>query len=143
MPVEVSLQDVTWDAQAVAADGQVLLDSLDLAQAELSVLICDDAFIQPLNRDYRSQDRPTDVLSFAMREGELADPQDPLLGDVVISLQTARRQAEQQGHSVDREVRILLTHGLLHLLGQHHGDEDQRQRMLAEQARLLALLPRR
>ena len=143
MSVEVSQRDVTWDAASLSRDGAVLLESLDLAAAELSVLLCDDGFIQPLNKDYRGRDQPTDVLSFAMREGELADPEDPLLGDVVISVQTARRQAALQGHSAAREVQILLVHGLLHLLGQHHGDDEERRRMFAEQARLLALLPTR
>src|SRR5688572_12775303 len=83
-------------------------------EAELSVVFCDDAFIQALNREYRGYDRPTDVLSF---------PQEPtpagteLLGDVVISVETAQRQAREQGHALGHEVAWLLCHGVLHLLG--------------------------
>ena len=80
-------------------------------------MLCDDAFIQALNAQYRGKDRPTDVLSFAQ-----GDPD--LLGDIVISLPTAARQAEAAGWTLESEVALLGVHGLLHLLG--HDDETAR-----------------
>lgn len=102
-----------------------------LAEAELSVVLCDDPFIQDLNRAWRKVDAPTDVLSF---------PQDDpvTLGDVVISVDTAARQAAEQGHPLARELRVLLVHGLLHLLGHDHHTPAEAARMRAEEERLLA-----
>ena len=105
-----------------------------------SLVLCDDAFIQPLNRDFRGKDAPTDVLSFAQREGEAADPDDPVLGDVIISVQTAARQAAERGYGLDKELRVLLVHGLLHLLGHDHLEAEEAALMQAEERRLLALL---
>ena len=81
---------------------------------EVSIVLCDDAFIQTLNAQYRGKDKPTDVLSFAQDDPDL-------LGDIVISLPTAARQAEAAGWAMESEVALLGVHGLLHLLG--HDDE--------------------
>lgn len=97
-------------------------------EAELSVVIGDDGWIQNLNRDYRKKEMPTDVLAF---------PQDlspagtaPLLGDVAISAETAARQAQQLGHSFEEEMALLLTHGILHLTGWTDETPSQRERMM-------------
>lgn len=108
-----------------------MLRALSLPKAELSVLLCDDATIHALNRDYRKKDKPTDVLAFAMREGEGADPTSDLLGDVVISVDTARRQAAERSRTVRSEVIFLLAHGLLHLVGYDHQTDDEERRMNA------------
>jgi len=97
-----------------------LLKDLGISPAELSILLVDDQQILKLNRIWRKKNRPTDVLSFAQREGEFADPQDPLLGDIVISVERAEEQAKQAGHSLDKEMDLLLVHGLLHLVGYEH-----------------------
>ena len=81
---------------------------------EISVVFCDDLFIQDLNREYRQKDKPTDVLSFAQDDPEV-------LGDIVISLPTAARQADAAGWPLESELALLGLHGLLHLLG--HDDE--------------------
>jgi probable rRNA maturation factor len=94
-------------------------------------LLCDDDTIHALNRDYRHKDKPTDVLAFAMREGEGGGLNPDLLGDVVISLDTARRQAIAGGRTIASEVTILLAHGLLHLLGYDHQTDDEERRMNA------------
>ena len=107
-------------AARVAADARHLLRALDEAGAELTVSLVDDAAIRRLNRDYRRQDRPTDVLAFAMREGARVPGDEAVVGDVVISLDTAARQAQQRGVSAADEVRALLIHGILHLLGYDH-----------------------
>lgn len=98
------------------------LEGLERAM-EVSVTFVDDSVIQGLNRDYRGIDAPTDVLSF---------PQDDwpglprILGDIVVSLERAREQAVEYGHSVEREVLYLTIHGFLHLLGyDHKGPEEQ------------------
>ena len=115
-----------------------MLAALGLEDAELSVLLCDDATIHELNRDYRRRDRPTDVLAFAMREGEGGGADLELLGDVVISLDTARRQAREGGRAIAREVTVLLAHGLLHLLGFDHRTDAEERRMKARTDVLVA-----
>jgi probable rRNA maturation factor len=116
----------------------------------LGLRLCDDASIQELNRDWRGLDRPTDVLAFAALESAEGEelPFLPLpeegeegealeLGDVVISLDTAARQAEEHGHGLERELLFLASHGLLHLLGWDHPDEASLAVMLRRQERLL------
>jgi len=83
---------------------QAALMALDEQHSEVSVLLTDNASIHDYNRQYRGVDRPTDVLSFSQREGEGADPHDPLLGDLVISVERAQEQATEFGHTVAREV---------------------------------------
>jgi len=138
--VDCSVETVEIEADGVIADAEVVLRLLELNEAELSIVLCDDAFIHPLNLEYRGIDKPTDVLSFAMREGEEAFEEDPTLGDVVISIDTAQRQADERGHSLGRELRVLLVHGILHLLGYDHEEDAEAELMQAEELRLLALL---
>jgi probable rRNA maturation factor len=88
------------------------------ASGEVSVVLGGDRLLRRLNRDYRGRDRPTDVLSFPGAGGEEG------LGDVVISVPTAARNARRQGHSVHRELDILALHGLLHVLGYDHETDD-------------------
>lgn len=103
--------------------------------------LVDDAKIQHLNRDYRGKDRPTDVLSFALWEEDEAGDDFPFpaletaisLGDIVLSTQTAARQALEQGHSFEREISFLTIHGALHLLGYDHGKGQARRVMFARQ----------
>jgi probable rRNA maturation factor len=100
--------------------------------AELSIALVDDATIRGLNRDYRDKDRTTDVLAFSMREGEvLASRIDgpPLLGDVIISVPTASRQARKNKKPLREELTMLLAHGLLHLLGYDHQTDKQEVEM--------------
>ena len=110
---------------------------------ELTLRLTDDAEIQALNAQYRHQDRPTDVLAFAALEVDFPQPVEMLaslplyLGDIVISVDTADRQAQQQGHTLQTELAWLAAHGLLHLLGWDHPEEDSLTRMLNQQAILL------
>jgi probable rRNA maturation factor len=127
-------------AAAVRSDATALLALLEV-DAELSVALIGDAEMHALNRDYRGKDRPTDVLAFALREGEDAHLHADMLGDVVISLDTAARQARERGHAVADEVRFLLAHGILHLLGyDHERSPADARRMFAKQRRLLKQL---
>ena len=119
-------------------------------QAEISVVLADDDYIHQLNRQYRGKDRPTDVLSFAMNdycagehEPEIAEAPDDieiLLGDIVISLETTARQAEEFGHSLERELAYLTVHGMLHLLGYDHENEAEQAEMRQEEEHVLSLL---
>lgn len=116
---------------ALAAD-----DAADLGSPlELSILLTDDAGIQPLNAQWRSVDSATDVLSFPMEEG-------PVLGDVVISLETAARRADPPRWLLDDELAFLLLHGVLHLLGHDHIEPQERASMEAAEQRLWTTLGR-
>ncbi len=141
MPVVVSTKRVPRSpirAVDVRRRAERMLAALRMEEAELSVLLCDDATIAELNRDYRRKDRPTDVLAFAMREGEGGALHPTLLGDVVVSVETARRQAAEHGRSVADEITFLLAHGLLHLLGYDHRTEEEDRGMRARADALCA-----
>ncbi len=106
---------------------------------EVELKICGDKEIRGLNRQYRSLDRPTDVLSFPMLEFDL--PQVYVsLGSIVISAETARRQAEEYGHSLKRELCFLSAHAALHLLGYDHETEEERAEMEQKQREILDAL---
>lgn len=111
--------------------------------AEVGLTFVDNAYIQSLNAEYRGIDRPTDVLSFAMNEGEdmpeEAEAED-LLGDIVISLPTALSQSKEYGHSFEREVAYLTAHGTLHLLGYDHQTEEDREVMRQKEEAILGRL---
>ncbi|GAA6621292.1 rRNA maturation RNase YbeY [Scytonema sp. NUACC26] len=110
---------------------------------EIGLRLTDNSEMHQLNSQYRHQDKPTDVLSFAALEvdfpqGEEINTEVPLyLGDIVISVETAQQQAQQQGHSLQTELAWLSAHGLLHLLGWDHPDEESLSQMLNQQVILL------
>ncbi|HKI50544.1 MAG TPA: rRNA maturation RNase YbeY [Geothermobacteraceae bacterium] len=110
--------------------------------AELSIVLVDDAEIQLLNRDYLQRDKPTNVISFSMREGEGGNLHPDLLGDVVISTETAARDAAEAGVSFESEVLFLLLHGILHLCGYDHerGTADDASIMEAKEQEIFAML---
>jgi probable rRNA maturation factor len=114
-----------------------VLRALDLEGAELSIRLVDDAEIAVLNERHRGRRGPTDVLSFSLCEGPHAARRGELLGDVVISLDTAARQARRARRPLEREVLRLLVHGALHLIGHDHVRAGERRRMRAEERRLL------
>ena len=115
-----------------------ILQHLSLTGVELSIVLCNNSFIHPLNRDYRGKDRPTDVLSFSQREG--GNPEDPMLGDVIISIERAKEQAFEHNNSVSAELSLLLVHGILHLLGYDHEDDEEAEEMEAKEKEILCLL---
>ncbi|WP_121989217.1 rRNA maturation RNase YbeY [Nitrospira lenta] len=110
-------------------------------QSELSIDLVGDARMRRLNHQYRKKDRTTDVLAFAMRES--GSPVSALLGDVVISVPTAQRQAKEGGRSLSEELAWLLVHGVLHLCGYDHerSDAEARRMKRREQAVLRVLRP--
>jgi len=132
-----------WEAKLTEiADKCLALENVDTS-AEISLVFVDDPQIQELNKTYRGKDMPTDVLSFAlleMTEDELPiidQEEELLLGDIIISLETALRQAEEYGHSLEREVAYLMVHGLLHLLGYDHMNEADQRNMRRREEELL------
>ena len=118
------------------------LERLGFPRASVSLVLTDDARIRILNRDFLETDRPTDVLSFPLAEpGDLEDPaRDLFLGEIYISVETARAQARAARRPLSREVAHLAIHGLLHLLGHDHATASERRRMRAVESRLLRTL---
>ncbi len=114
-----------------------MMTLLQLKKEEVSITLTNDTQIHFLNKTYRAKDKPTDVLAFAMREGEFAALAGDMLGDVIVSVETARRQAVLAKHDVLAEVTMLLAHGLLHLLGWDHETAKKDRAMRAETARLV------
>jgi probable rRNA maturation factor len=107
-----------------------------LDEAEISVVLANDDFIKHLNYKYKKVDKSTDVLSFPMNESDSIS--DPLLGDIVISVNTAENQANELGHSLNYELNFLFIHGLLHLLGFHHEvSKDMEKKMFSLQTQLI------
>lgn len=106
-------------------------------EGTVAVLITDNENIRVMNRDFRSVDAATDVLSFPAAEGEGVPADGDFLGDIAISLERARAQAEEYGHSLKRELSFLAVHGTLHLLGYDHIDGAERAKMFALQEKIL------
>ncbi len=112
-------------------------------EAILSVTLVDNEFIHKMNRDYRQVDRPTDVISFAFLDGderrnEKLHGQEPvILGDIYISVEKAKSQAEEYGHPIERELSFLFVHGLLHLLGYDHMNKEDEAVMFKLQDEIL------
>ena len=117
-----------------------MLSALQLKNAELSIVLTGDKQIHKLNKIYRKKDRPTDVLAFAMSEGEFGSISHAglsrLLGDVIVSIPTAARQAAERESSLLDEVTMLMAHGILHLLGWDH-DTDTKDRAMQKETRRL------
>jgi probable rRNA maturation factor len=114
------------------------------AKTEVSVSLVSDEVIHVLNKDYRGIDRPTDVLSFALDEAEepveIGGPETHLLGDIIISAETAVRQGEEYGHGLNRELVYLGVHSLLHLMGYDHMNQDDKAVMREEEEKALQMI---
>ena len=140
-PETLTVDDKIFEEIMRAAD--VVGEIYGVENSELSITLTDDKNIHVLNKKYRGIDRSTDVLSFAFRESdepEIIGADFEILGDVIISLERAKVQAEEFGHSFLREVIFLEVHGLLHLLGYDHIADDERQEMEAEQRFIMTKL---
>ena len=157
MPAYVEIDEDADARDTQAADGAALervanamLTSIDLETAELSIVLTGDEQIRRLNAEHRQEDHATDVLAFPMDYGNPDTGQTPapaegprLLGDIVISVPTATRQARTAGHPLTAELRFLLAHGLLHLIGHDHGTPAEKQKMDAATAQLLAAIEKK
>lgn len=134
---ELDLDLITEKAQKTISE--VLRVEKIEENAEVSLSIVDKGQIHILNRDYRDVDRPTDVLSFPMDEEGFDQDGNPilLLGDIVICLDVAKEQAEDFGHSLEREIMYLICHSTLHLLGYDHIEEDDKIEMRAKEKEVM------
>ncbi|MGE4650877.1 MAG: rRNA maturation RNase YbeY [Myxococcota bacterium] len=128
------------DRRRLRGRAQRMLRALEMPDAEISISLVGDSAISELNVTYRDKQGATDVLSFSLLEGDHSERRGTLLGDVVVSLETAARQAARGGRSLDQEVLRLLIHGALHLLGHDHEEAGEARRMRAEERRLWRLL---
>ena len=111
-------------------------------RTEISVLFTDDKFIRSLNNKYRGIDKPTDVLSFNLQEGSVESLEiesNDLLGDIIISVETAQRQANNLNHSMEKELTVLLIHGLLHLTGYDHEKDKDYKIMQEKESEILRI----
>lgn len=109
---------------------------------EVSCVLVDDERIYEINREYRHIDRSTDVISFAMEDNDqfYVEGMPRTLGDIFISVDHAKKQAEEYGHSLRREMCFLFTHGILHLLGYDHMTDEQEKEMFGLQDKILGAL---
>lgn len=109
---------------------------------EVSCVLVDDERIHEINREYRHIDRSTDVISFAMEDNDqfYVEGMPRTLGDIFISVDHAKKQAEEYGHSLRREMCFLFTHGILHLLGYDHMTDEQEKEMFGLQDKILGAL---
>lgn len=133
--------NTTFDVEKVERAVSETLIAHNSEDCEVSVLLTDDPHMTQLNREFREIDAPTDVLAFAMQEGEdnnLANAH--ILGDVVISMETAERQAREETHSLEEEVTFLTVHGVLHLLGYDHQTQNEASIMFEKQDIILQRL---
>jgi probable rRNA maturation factor len=146
MPARVKLviERSAFDASAarlvtraeIVRRAKAMLRALQLNNEEVSLLLTTDEQIQELNKTYRHKDKPTDVLAFAQREGEFGALAGALLGDVIVSIPTAARQAARTKRDLLSEVTMLMAHGILHLLGWDHETAAKDRRMRRETERL-------
>jgi len=99
-------------------------------EGDVSLVVCDNSFIKKLNEKYKKEKGPTDVLSFSMREGEFSGIGSNLLGDIIVSMEMAKMQADKLGETLKEEFFILFIHGLLHLLGFNHNNGGEEKIMM-------------
>lgn len=145
MAVDVALEGLAETDKALGKhltkSARTLLDAHKMKQRALSIVLTDDVHIRALNAQWRDEDKPTDVLSFPVEalEGMPIFARAPL-GDIVISVEYTRREAELVGHTLEAHATFLLVHGFCHLLGHDHLDSDEAAAMRAEEDRLLAIV---
>ncbi|KAF0156520.1 MAG: putative rRNA maturation factor [Syntrophaceae bacterium] len=144
MKIQIGNQQkrIKIDKRKIRAKVTKLLGLLDCGNKEISITFVDDETIQGINQQYLSKDRPTNVISFPLQEGEFGDMNPEILGDIVISVDTARRDAEKGHFNFDEEILFLIIHGLLHLLGYNHENTSKGNtlRMAQKEKELFRLL---
>jgi probable rRNA maturation factor len=125
----------------VRQQAKAILSALDNPNGELSILIVDDAQITALNKEYLKREGPTNVIAFPMLEGDFSDISPQLLGDVVISIETAHQEGKMMGITTEERFTQLIVHGILHLLGyDHERTEEEALRMEIKSNALLKLI---
>lgn len=127
----------TIDPDDLRRKAQKILDMMNSAGRELSVLIVDDIEMTELNRNYLGRDRPTNVIAFPMQEGAFSQINPGLLGDVVISSDTAYRESREGGIDFETRFLELLVHGILHLLGYDHEQSEADAAVMEEKSEMI------
>ncbi|WP_418627526.1 rRNA maturation RNase YbeY [Anaerosinus sp.] len=150
--MEIVLENFPQEVQVTVAMEEIVKKVLNKVaelygleeDAEVGVTLTDNEYIKELNTKYRNKECSTDVLSFALNEGEEPEivdgPSVNLIGDIIISVETAQMQAEEYGHSLERELAFLTVHGMMHLLGYDHIEEEDRIEMRKEEEYVLGEL---
>ena len=134
-------EEVKLNLSRIKREINKILKSLACSNSEISILFTSDEHIKNLNKTYRKKNRPTDVLAFSQNEGDSPGINTNILGDVVVSTDTAKRQADERSHSVEKEIFILLIHGILHLLGfDHEKEKKDLKKMQSKEKELLTLI---
>ena len=130
------------DKRKIRSVTTMLLKHLNCADKELSLSFVNNKTIQELNKQYRNKNKPTDVLSFSLNEGEFGNINPDILGDVVISVDTAKTDASKGSLSFKQEIDFLIIHGLLHLLGYNHENttKEEVKKMQKKEKELFVLL---
>jgi len=132
------LQDkVTLNKRDIIKCARFVLNKMGETSSELSLAFVSDSYIRKLNRRYRNIDSKTDVLAFSMREGRGFLKKSPILGDVVISTETAEKEAKERKIPLYKEIRFYIVHGILHLLGYDDGASSDRKKMKVKEKKLL------
>ena len=114
-----------------------LFNYMNIKDSIMSIIIVDNKTIHEINKQYRNIDRETDVISFALEEGETIEEPVKTLGDIYISIDKVYEQAKEYNHSVKRELFFLVTHGFLHLLGYDHMNKEDEEKMFSLQEEVL------
>ncbi len=146
LAVDIAVEHDAWRAVAglsalaerAAAAALAEVDDAP-GEAEVSLVLCDDAFIRALNRTWRGKDQPTNVLSFPT-DAEAPDAGPALLGDIVVAYETSAREADEEGRSLGAHLAHLVVHGMFHLLGYDHEDDGEADVMEGLEGRALAAL---
>jgi probable rRNA maturation factor len=144
MKVLISNEQSVWQLnkdEIIQLAEKIMREEKFSENAELSLVFCNDAAIKELNKQFRDKDEATDVLAFPLPQSDFKEftPMSILIGDVVISVETAMRQAKEVGHDVKKEVTLLLIHGLLHLGGHDHIKPVDKKKMLERELELSKL----
>ena len=113
------------------------LEKLNIDEAIFNIIIVDNEYIHRLNKEYRNIDRETDVITFALEDDKTFNPEERILGDVYISIDKAKSQSVEYGHSLLRELCFLSVHGMLHLLGYDHMKKEEEEVMFKLQEDIL------
>lgn len=117
---------------------EYVVKKLDIETAIFNIILVEEEEIHELNKTYRGVDRKTDVITFALEDDSFRNPEIRVLGDIYLCIPVAYQQAEMYGHSQTREICFLATHGILHLLGYDHLEEEEEKVMFAMQEELLS-----
>ena len=127
LQIENSQNKIKIDQRKIRSTILKILKILDCADKEISLSFVDDENIKQLNKQYLGKDKATNVLSFSLQEGEYGDINPQIMGDIIVSVETAQRDAIKENLTVTQELEFLIIHGILHLLGYNHENTTKKE----------------